>query len=235
MDMRRNTSLSAKIIIYAIIIIGVQIGVAASLTMPKLPLSVPESKMRNFDVIRNGNKIGTHNFSFGVEGDQLIVEVKALIEYKLLFIRLYFHDHRSREVWQDGRLQRMTSFTDDNGEKISLQVGGDAGGFAITSDIDGETTTRNAPANAFPASFWSAAALERDQAVSTIRGGVDPIQSEYLGEETVAAQGRKVRAKHYKMTGGIKRDLWFDPADNMALVYLRFAASDGSTVEYVLQ
>lgn len=198
-------------------------------------VSVPKSLSREFAVIRNGSKIGTHKFAFAPDGEKLTVEVKALIEYKLLFIRLYLHDHRSREVWHGKRLHSMTSFTDDNGEKITLKVTAKDGELAVRSDIDGEVKTNTAPGDTPPASFWSQAALDGKQFLSTIRGGLDAIQSAFVGEETITVKGAPIKAKHYRMTGGIERDLWFDPADNMALVYLRWEAKDGSTVEYVLE
>ncbi|HAA93712.1 MAG TPA: hypothetical protein DCS82_01765 [Rhodospirillaceae bacterium] len=197
----------------------------------KPPLSVPKSGTLEFQVIRNGEVLGDHKFAFRHEGKRLEVDVSSDIEYRLFFIPFYKHHHRSREIWDGDRLVSMKSFTDDNGEELDLKVKAVGGKL----EIDGPKGEATAPGDAAPASFWSATALKRSQIVSTLRGGVDPIEVEYIGEKTITVKGQSRATKHYRMTGGINRDLWFDPTDNMALVYLRFEAKDGSTVEYVLK
>lgn len=204
---------------------------AAAQTISPLIQSVPKSRVLEYAVMRNGDSIGEFVFRFRPDGERLAVDVDSKIEYRLFFIRLYYHFHRSREVWRGDRLISMKSKTDDNGEEKILEVTENDDGL----DVIGPKGERKVAAGMPPASFWHAAALKSPQMIGTISGGIENIEAAFIGDETIQVKGQPVKTKLYKMTGDIKRELWFDPADNMALVHLRFEAKDGSTVEYVLK
>jgi len=52
------------------------------------------------------------------------------------------------------------------------------------------------------------------------------------GEEVVPANGARVRAHHFMISGGLNRDVWYDA--NNRLVRVQFAAKDGSNIVYEL-
>ncbi len=59
-----------------------------------------------------------------------------------------------------------------------------------------------------------------------------PDQRQQPGTENVATGSGTVAATHYALRGGLNRDLWYAGA---TLVHVRFAAEDGSQVDYVLR
>ena len=124
----------------------------------------------------------------------------------------------------------MKATTDDNGERLALSVRVLKNALLIDSSEGREKV----PGTTLPASFWSAAMLNSETLFSTLRGGILPIEVEYIGDEVIEVKGEPRPTKHYRLTGGVERDLWFDSSDNMSLVYLKFEAKDGSTVEYQL-
>lgn len=193
-------------------------------------LSVPKSGSSNFKVVRNGKVLGHHRFEFITHRQRLEVKVTAGIEYRLFSIPLYTHSHLATEVWQNGRLISMKATTDDNGERLVLSVRVLKNALLIDSSEGREKV----PGTTLPASFWSAAMLNSETLFSTLRGGILPIEVEYIGDEVIEVKGEPRLTKHYRLTGGVERDLWFDSSDNMSLVYLKFEAKDGSTVEYQL-
>ena len=75
--------------------------------------------------------------------------------------------------------------------------------------------------------------LERSQTLATISGNVKKFKVEYVGAEQLKVRGKKVTTQHFQLTGEFKRELWYDKND--VLVSVRFEASDGSTVAYVLR
>ena len=194
-------------------------------------LSVPKSGSSNFEVVRNGKVLGHHRFEFITNQQRLEVEVSAEIEYRLFSIPLYTHSHLATEVWQDGRLISMKATTNDDGERLVLSVQVSDNGLIIESPQGREKV----PGTTLPASFWSAAMLNSETLFSTLRGGILPIEVEYIGDQIMEVKGEPRPTKHYRMTGGVERDLWFDSSDNMSLVYLKFEAKDGSIVEYQLR
>ena len=54
-----------------------------------------------------------------------------------------------------------------------------------------------------------------------------------LGREKVKTATGRVDANHYRYAGDVTKDQWFD--DSGRWVKTLFKASDGSTIEYILQ
>lgn len=194
-------------------------------------VSVPKSGALDYTVMRNGDPIGNFAFRFRRDGANLEVAIDSKIEYRLFYIRVYHHFHKSTEVWRGKRLISMKSVTDDNGEEKILDVSESDSGL----DVEGPKGQKQVGAEISPASFWNVAALESPQMIGTISGGIETIDAEFIGDETIEIKGRPVKTKHYRMTGDIKCDLWFNTEDNLALAHLRFEARDGSTIEYVMK
>jgi hypothetical protein len=177
-----------------------------------------------FLVLRHGNVIGEHLFTFSRRGDDFVVEVAIDIAVDLLGITLFRFTHRAEEVWRDGWLQSLVSATDDDGTLWRLQsersddalrgtvndVGFDVSGFVI------------------PASLWHRDTPRTQVLFGTIDGRTKVINSETLGEEEVRAGGRKVAARHYRLSGELERDVWY--GDDCGIAQVTFPARDGSLI-----
>lgn len=207
----------------------VVLGLAAAPGAFALPVvrGVPDDGVLDFTIERNGKAIGRHVYRFDRHDGRLEVVIRTDIDYRLLFLPLYRFRHESREVWQDGKLAKLTSVTNDNGAEKQLTVR-PAGGV-----LRAEGKAREAVAeDIVPASLWNAALLRHDRVIGTIDGGVMAIQATYLGEETVKVEGRPVLAHHFRLTGEFERELWY--GTDGVLLRVRFTASDGSEIQYVL-
>ena len=88
------------------------------------------------------------------------------------------------------------------------------------------------PTPLVPASLLDADLISSRQVLNTIDGSTDAISVRKIGAETVSTGAGPVKAMHYAVSGGLQRDLWY--ADGK-LVHVRFAAEDGSTVDYALR
>jgi hypothetical protein len=190
---------------------------------------VPDDGKLDFAVLRDGEKIGSYKLSFEQKADRLDVKVKTRIKVKLAFITLYHFDHDGHEVWQDGKLVRMETETDDDGTDHKLQVAADGAG-ALRVVSDGEEMV--AEANAIPASLWNPAFIQTGALMDSLVGKLLNISIADLGEETVAVKGKPVKARHYSLTGDLARELWYD-ATGM-LVRMTLTGEDGSDIQYVL-
>jgi len=113
-------------------------------------INVQDGTELNFTVVREGKDIGIHSMKFSRSGDTVTVDIKTDVEVKLLFIPVYHFNHESEEVWQDGRLARLTSVSDDDGTNHVLSVTGTTSALEITGDGNSST----APASIIPASLW---------------------------------------------------------------------------------
>ncbi|MGV3695052.1 MAG: DUF6134 family protein [Paracoccus marcusii] len=175
--------------------------------------SVPASGRLAFDVIRKDRDIGDYVVTFRGSGDDLTVDIATDVKVKVpvIGVAAYRFSQTSTETWRGGQLAGLTSRTDDNGTPHDIRVG-------ATSLI--------------PASLWNADMVRSQAVLNTIDGSTDPISVSNLGTENVATGSGTVAATHYALRGGLNRDLWYAGA---TLVHVRFAAEDGSQVDYVLR
>ncbi len=191
---------------------GIAFGFAVALAAPVDALSIPSGGQLNFDVMRNGKDIGDHSFTFAGQSGAFTVRVDTDIEVLVPLIRLtaYSFTHQSVETWAGGAFQQLSSATNDDGEPHQLST---------------------ASRGALPASLWNDDIVRAGTLMNTIDGEIMNVRVADLGVETVNTQRGAVSAHHYRLSGGLARDVWYDGNGNLAQVMFR--ADDGSTVMYI--
>lgn len=191
--------------------------------------AAPRDGKLDFAVLRDGEPIGSHEMSFRRDGDALAVDVRTRVAVKVLFVTAYRFEHDGRELWRDGRLVRLDSVTDDDGTKHSLHVEANGRGLQVVGD--GQTAEIDAAM--LPASLWHEGVVRSGALLNTLDGRTMAVRVEDLGQETVTARGRAVPARHYRITGDLERELWYDA--DAVLVRVRFKGKDGSDILYELR
>lgn len=191
---------------------GMALGLAVSLAAPVHALSIPSNGSLNFDVVRKGKDIGDHSYKFSGQNDNFTVNVVTDIAVKVPLIRTtaYSFNHKSVESWKGGQLQQISSSTNDDGEPHQLKT---------------------ANKGALPASLWNDDIVRSGKLMNTIDGKIMSVRAADLGTETVKTKRGNVSAHHYRLSGDLARDLWYDSEGNLAQVM--FKADDGSTVMYI--
>lgn len=174
--------------------------------------TVPPGGSLQFDVIRKGKDIGDHAYAFSGTKQALVVRVTTNIAVKvpLIGITAYSFDHSSVESWSGDKLKRVRSATNDDGTPHQLDTAGKG---------------------LLPASLWDEDIVRQTRLLNTIDGHVMSVRVSDLGMESVATKRGKVSAHHYRLSGDLKRDLWFDAEGNLA--HVAFTADDGSQVSYL--
>ena len=192
--------------------IGMALGFAIALATPVSSLSIPSSGKLSFDVIRKGKDIGDHSYSFTGKSGAFTVKVATDIVVKVPLIRTtaYSFKHNSVESWKGGTLQQLNSSTNDNGEPHQLKTGNKG---------------------ALPASLWNEDIVTNGKLMNTIDGKIMKIRVADFGTESVKIKRGNVSTHHYRLSGGLARDLWYDLNGDLAKV--SFKADDGSTVMYI--
>ncbi|MBL4750849.1 MAG: hypothetical protein JKX71_09770 [Amylibacter sp.] len=188
------------------------LGLAISVAAPLNAASLPKLDNLTFDVMRKGKDIGDHSFKFNGSTNAFSVKVSTNIVAKIPLIQIiaYSFQHSSVEMWRNGKLQKLTSKTNDDGTPKQLNSG---------------------PSANLPASLWNVDIVRSKKLLNTIDGKIMSVRSADLGFEMVPTKRGKVEAHHYRISGELKRDLWYDAND--ALVRVSFKADDGSTITYV--
>jgi hypothetical protein len=175
---------------------------------------VPDGGQLAFTVVRNGDPIGRHVYSFESQGSLEIVRVQTRILYVLLGIPFYRFEHDSKEVWQKGHLVSLVSSTNDDGKQIELDLR--AEGANLVGTLNGnplklENTT-------LPASLWNPATTKASSLADTVDGDRLEVES-------------KRQDDYFTLSGKLNRDLWYDKEG--VLTQTRFTARDGSEIRYV--
>ncbi|NQU72206.1 MAG: hypothetical protein HQ514_16755 [Rhodospirillales bacterium] len=183
----------------------------------------------SYTVLRNGDPIGSHGYSFKEDGGRLVVDINTDIKVKVAFLTVYRFEHQASEEWHRGKLVSTTSVTNDDGENHKLKVS--FGGSNLKIDGDGKKSV--AAYGSMPASLWHPDTVKNSVLLNTLDGTMMSVKVDELGPEQVKVKGHDVSAQHYRLTGDLERELWFDPSGT--LVQVRFKGDDGSDISYVMR
>lgn len=195
--------------------------------VPAARAAVPVPDRQVFSVWRKGSRIGEHRMAFRRNADRVMVDIDIDLEIKLGFVTLYRYAHRIMEIWRDNRLVALDSETDDDGDRFSLSVRESADGL----QVDGRAGRFLAPSETFPSSYWNPATIHQSQLLDTQRGHLLEVGTEQLGTETIQAGGRRIAADRYRITGGLRMDIWY--SDIGQWVKMDFFTR-GTTISYQL-
>jgi hypothetical protein len=188
------------------------LAVALGLAVPVGASTLPSSGKLSFDVIRNGKDIGDHSYVFAGSPGSYSVKVSTDIAVKVPLIRInaYSFKHSSAETWSAGKLTAIRSNTNDDGTPHQLNQAGKG---------------------LLPASLWNDDSLASRKLLNTIDGKVMSVKVTDLGMQAVPTRKGQIQAHHYRFSGDLERDVWYDADGNLA--HVSFKAEDGSTVTYL--
>ncbi|MGH6818433.1 MAG: DUF6134 family protein [Methylovirgula sp.] len=176
-----------------------------------------------FDILRDGSKIGTEIVEIDRAGDTTNVKFTTHISVVVMFIQAYHFEHSATETWTGGKFVSYKAYTDDNGTKHNVSAVAD--NDKIELDVDG--THSEAAPDLVPASWWNKDFVNRTDMLDTETGQPVSIKVADLGDQSLVQNGATIQAHHYKITGALHRDLWFD---GDTLVRIQLVGSDHSTI-----
>jgi hypothetical protein len=213
---------------------GLPLALADSTSIPtqiNIPASVDPFELygdeMQFDVLRDGDPIGSYLVFFRKQGDALQVETRASIQVEVLFASAYRLRYQSLETWRDGALASLTASTNDDGEFSHMEAVRDGASL----DVSGMEGKWDAPSTMLPTSHWNMAQIAADTLINTVSGTPNHISVVEAGIETVPMGDATQPARRFIYSGDLDMEAWYD--DQGRWVKLRFAAEDGSTIEYI--
>jgi hypothetical protein len=192
-----------------------------------LPSRAAPAPLR-FEARRDGEPIGHHRVSFTQQADRLIVDIEINLMVTFAFIPVFRYRHHNREIWTGGRLMALDSRTNDDGMMHRVSARAD-GGNLLVEGTGGRLTL---PGDTLPTSYWNEATVARQAWLNTQDGRLVRSTVEALPPEPILAAGRNVEARRYRLAGDIDCELWYHAG---RWSKLRFAAPDGSTIDYLLE
>jgi len=180
-----------------------------------------------FSVWRSGSEIGQHRVSFAFEDGALAVRSVLDLVVKFLGVAVYRYKYESHELWRDGALARLDATQDDNGTRSSVEARQNDGKLAVTGPQAQETVS----GFILPSTHWDPQVIEARRLLNTLDGKIDSVKLVPVGIESVPVGSGTIQAMHYRYTGAIQAESWYDAAGHW--VKLRFPGKDGTEIDYV--
>ena len=190
---------------------------------------LPYGPTLSFAVYRNGEQIGKHTLTFQQNGSNLTVSTAVDLAVKMLGFTAYRYSHRAQETWAGDTFQSASTQTDDNGTKYTVQAKRTPAGIDVQRSSGHEVM----PTGVLPSSHWNVRQISQSSLLNTQNGNQAQVKVTPLGREKIKTASGWIDATHYRYSGDVTKDQWFD--DRGRWVKTTFPASDGSTIEYILQ
>ena len=211
----------------AALLLAVTAGAAAAFAGS--PPSSPPKGVFIYTISRNGDPVGQQRLEFVGNGERLRVLSHTSLDVSFLGMDLYGFEQQVEEVHQGDKIVTLSSDANDDGteKKVELKLAGDR----LKGNYNGNTQ-RDVDPKLKTSLFWDQPALGDSRILDLTRAKVRDVTVTDLGAETLKLPAGKIQAHHLRVSGEMKRELWYD-TDGI-LVAGELKASDGSTLRQEL-
>lgn len=179
---------------------------ATVLVMSAAPSVAGASRTWDFQVFLDDKEIGTHRFDLIEQGTERQLTSKAFMKVKLLFVTAYTYDHHDVEHWDGDCLSKLSSSTDDNGDKHRVEVERrDAG--TVVKTLEG---TQRLGECVLTFAYWNPAMLKQTRLLNSQDGEYVNVKITDAGADSIAVRGVKTPARRYELRSEkLSIDLWY--------------------------
>ena len=178
------------------------------LTLINLPFSTyahiqhyEDLKRIEFDIYRNNKLIGTHIFSFKKLDGQLAVKSEINFKIKKFGIVFYTYYVEGTEIYEDGKLIKFNSKTNQNGKKKYVNMKLENGEYII----DGSSYKGKAPKEYLLGTWWNHSIVEATAQISAVSGRIIKQKVTFLGEETIELGNKSYNTLHFNFSSTDKK------------------------------
>ena len=151
---------------------------------------------REFRILRGDSDIGRHRLDARQTAEGFEVRIDIDIAVKLLGITAYRYEMENTELWSDGRIVRVTSRVNDDGDSHFATIAANGNGLMV----DGSEYSGPVSADAATTSYYAPAFLNRSPWISTQSGRPLDVRASQTG------------AGRWRVGGDIQKTLIYDAA-----------------------
>jgi hypothetical protein len=191
--------------------------------------ALPSTGRFDYEVIREGERIGSHSVVFRHEGHRLAIATRTDIAVEMLGITLFRFRYEAEEEWVDGQLSRLASRTDNDGERLAVDLARADG--RLRGACNGMVL--DLPADLLPISVWHPDFVRRSVIFDQYKCVTRRVRATDHGVESIFAGAQNVAARRYAVTGELRREIWYGPEGQTVRVL--FPAKDGSEIAFVMR
>jgi hypothetical protein len=195
---------------------GVSLLAAVVLVLAALSRAgAADAEVRQFNNYIGGKYAGDYRMTItGQDDGTVTMDGVAKADIRILLVR-YTYSYRGREVWKDGRLLRFDSSCNDNGKAFTVTAVAEPTGLRVTVN----NRQRVSPLNAWVTTYWRLPeAASRGSELPLLDADSDRDLKgtlQYVGESQVPIAGQLQNCTHYRVTGDVQVDLWYDASERL--------------------
>jgi len=180
-------------------------GLLATLLMAT-GLPALASQTWDFRVFLDQKEIGTHRFELvDRDGERELIS-NARMAVKLLFVTAYTYDHHDVEHWNGDCLSKLSSTTDDNGDKHKVDVQR-RDGETVVQTLEG---TQRLGQCVLTFAYWNPAMLQQKELLNSQDGKHVKVKITDAGADAIDVRGVKTPARRYELRSEkLSIDLWY--------------------------
>jgi hypothetical protein len=167
---------------------------AAAVLAPATALASTGSEKYAFNVLLDGDAIGSHVFEIDRNDGATRVQSNASFDVDVLFVPVFSYRHSNEEVWRDGCLAQIDSETDSNGRQYRVDGMRVDDGYRIETAQD---ERRYAASCLMSFAYWDPAIVEQDRLLNAQTGELVEVEVEPLGRHSLSVQGREIPVEGY--------------------------------------
>ena len=176
--------------------------------------AVAMTEVREFDVLVDNKRAGTHRLSITSQGDVTTTRIESDVKIDFV-VYVYTFRFRAKEVWRADDLTQIEVRCEDGGKKTSLTAQADGPRCQVVLNGRKHATDRSA----LTTCYWRLpTAVDQQRAVSIFDVETGLTKSgtvERVGRVTLKVEDRPVACCHFKVTGPSPAELWFDEQDRL--------------------
>jgi hypothetical protein len=171
--------------------------------------NIVNEEVREFEILVKDRPAGTSAMRISDFDDgttRVATEVNVKMNVVVYVYRYQFFGH---EVWRGNRLLSASNQAIDGGTKYDARAASDADGFRI--EVNGRG--RGVPMIDMTTNYWRPPVSRPDGSLALMnadRGIVQAAKAERLPNEALLFGSQQVTCSHYRLTGGVQSELWFD-------------------------
>jgi Family of unknown function (DUF6134) len=171
---------------------------------------------RDFNVFVDGKRAGAAHITIQNADDATIgVSCDTDVTVPGLFVT-YKYSYRGHEVWKDGKLLRFESNCNDDGKRYVVSAAAEDKGIRFKVNNQERIVSHNVWLTSYWARPDNKVVNQTIPLVDADTGRDLDAKVTYVGQEDVMISGQSQTLLHYKLTGKVQIDLWYDGADRIA-------------------
>ena len=160
----------------------------------------------DFRVFLDEKEIGTHRFDLIERDGERQLTSTARMTVKLLFVTAYTYDHQDVEHWQGDCVSKLSSTTDDNGEKHRVDVQRREGATMVPT-LEGSQRLGEC---VMTFAYWNPTMLQQTRLLNSQDGEHIDVKINDAGADAIVVRGVKTPARRYELRSErLSIDLWY--------------------------